>query len=276
MTNAPLDALPCPLCEYDLRGLPEPRCPECGYRFTPGELDDPARRFHPYLFEHHPRRNAWSFVRTLVGGLKPRTFWSTLHPTQPSRAWRLVLYWLACGAPMMAVVSLHFWLLATGDLSWVTNWRNNRLSPTQYALWIADLDVSHGAGYGVFALYCLAWPWLTLIALLVFQISLRRARLRGTHVLRCVLYAGDGCLWLILPLGFLVWTAWLASGWPPRAFFPRASAALPWFALGVFVYRLLTAYRLYLRFDHAIATVLASQVIVLLIYGKVWLVAGGF
>lgn len=23
----------CPLCDYDLRGLTEPRCPECGYRF---------------------------------------------------------------------------------------------------------------------------------------------------------------------------------------------------------------------------------------------------
>ncbi len=23
----------CPLCEYDLRMLAEPRCPECGYRF---------------------------------------------------------------------------------------------------------------------------------------------------------------------------------------------------------------------------------------------------
>lgn len=23
----------CPLCEYNLRGLSEPRCPECGYQF---------------------------------------------------------------------------------------------------------------------------------------------------------------------------------------------------------------------------------------------------
>src|SRR5687768_18521450 len=31
----------CPLCDYDLRGLAEPRCPECGYRFTWEELRDP-------------------------------------------------------------------------------------------------------------------------------------------------------------------------------------------------------------------------------------------
>src|SRR5688572_1004938 len=84
----------CPLCEYDLRGLAEPRCPECGYRFDWPDLTDPERRRHPYLFEHHPRRNAWSFVRTMAGGLRPARFWSSLKPSQPSRPGRLVLYWL--------------------------------------------------------------------------------------------------------------------------------------------------------------------------------------
>jgi hypothetical protein len=88
------------LCEYDLRGLTEPRCPECGYRFEWDELRDPRRRFHPYLFEHHPNRNAWSFFHTLVGGLAPRRFWSTLYPTQPSRPHRLVAYWVLCGVPV--------------------------------------------------------------------------------------------------------------------------------------------------------------------------------
>ena len=27
----------CRVCDYDLRGLPEPRCPECGTPFDPGE-----------------------------------------------------------------------------------------------------------------------------------------------------------------------------------------------------------------------------------------------
>ena len=47
------DAL-CPLCQYNLRGLQEPRCPECGYRFTWEEVLDPSRRLHPYLYEHRP------------------------------------------------------------------------------------------------------------------------------------------------------------------------------------------------------------------------------
>jgi len=84
----------CPLCDYDLRGSTEPRCPECGYQFVWADLTDPARRLHPYLFEHHPRRNVRSFVRTMAGALRPRRFWSSLKPSQPSRPRRLVLYWL--------------------------------------------------------------------------------------------------------------------------------------------------------------------------------------
>src|SRR5687767_7734312 len=61
----------CPLCDYNLRGLIEPRCPECGYRFEWAQLRDQKLQFHPYLFEHHPKRNVWSFCRTLVGGLRP-------------------------------------------------------------------------------------------------------------------------------------------------------------------------------------------------------------
>jgi hypothetical protein len=88
------DDVRCPLCDYDLRGLTEPRCPECGYRFVWADLTDPQRRLHPYLFEHYPRHNVWSFVRTMAGALRPRRFWSSLKPSQPSKPRRLLAYWL--------------------------------------------------------------------------------------------------------------------------------------------------------------------------------------
>ena len=72
------DEIHCPLCEYNLRGLSEPRCPECGYQFEWPELLDITRRAHPYLFEHHPERNIWSFFRTLFGGQRPSVFWRSL------------------------------------------------------------------------------------------------------------------------------------------------------------------------------------------------------
>src|SRR5215213_7846093 len=92
--DAVREEIRCPLCAYQLRGLTEPRCPECGYRFEWRPLLDPTARLHPYVFEHHPRRNLWSFVRTMLGTLLPRRFWRSLHPAQPSQPRRLVLYWL--------------------------------------------------------------------------------------------------------------------------------------------------------------------------------------
>src|SRR5207249_584070 len=39
----------CPLCGYNLRGLEQPRCPECGYAFAWRQLLVETRNRHPYL-----------------------------------------------------------------------------------------------------------------------------------------------------------------------------------------------------------------------------------
>src|SRR5687767_9367708 len=104
------ESVQCPLCEYDLRGQVEPRCPECGYRFDWTELRDRSRRLHPYLFEHHPEQNVRSFFRTLIGGLRPGQFWAMLYPSQRSRPLRLMVYFMlvciAGIAPAAANVAL--------------------------------------------------------------------------------------------------------------------------------------------------------------------------
>ena len=38
--SAITETIRCPLCDYDLRGLIEPRCPECGYQFVWPEVLD--------------------------------------------------------------------------------------------------------------------------------------------------------------------------------------------------------------------------------------------
>ena len=116
-TNVPdWDALQiepaCPLCEYSLRGLTEPRCPECGRRFEWADLTDPSRRKHPYLFEHHPERNVWSLVRTLVGGLRPGRFWRSLSPVQPSRPGRLAVYFVLAVLPLVLATGAE-WMRTT-------------------------------------------------------------------------------------------------------------------------------------------------------------------
>ena len=88
----------CPLCDYNLRGLIEPRCPECGYRFEWRGLLDPKYRLHPYLFEYNPERNVRSFLRTALGGWRPRKFWQLLLPAHRLRPKRMILYWCFCAS----------------------------------------------------------------------------------------------------------------------------------------------------------------------------------
>src|SRR4051794_15887190 len=107
------EELHCPLCDYDLRGLVDPRCPECGYVFDWAELRDPARRLHPYLFEHHPDHNFWSFFRTEIGSWRPRVFWRNLHPMQASKVRRLRAYWLLSNLPVLFYVLFVLAAMAT-------------------------------------------------------------------------------------------------------------------------------------------------------------------
>src|SRR3954452_18142580 len=80
-TDAPPDWVttagdfPCPLCDYNLRGLAEPRCPECGYASTWQHRAGARPSRHPYLFEHRP--TPIGFARTLAAGLLPRHFGRT-------------------------------------------------------------------------------------------------------------------------------------------------------------------------------------------------------
>src|SRR5207237_5848404 len=64
----------CPLCEYNLRGLADARCPECGHRFDWRDITN-RDLHHPYLFEHHPAHNFKSFFRALLGSFSPLIFW---------------------------------------------------------------------------------------------------------------------------------------------------------------------------------------------------------
>ena len=84
----------CPLCEYDLRGLAEPRCPECGYQFTWPELLDADRRAKLFVFEHAIAHHRRAFIRTSLAGWWPWLFWRRLQPQDPIDGDRLRLYGL--------------------------------------------------------------------------------------------------------------------------------------------------------------------------------------
>ena len=247
----------CPLCEYNLRGLTEPRCPECGYTFSWPELTDPTRRRHPFLFEHHPNRNLWSFRRTLWAGLRPGRFWRSLSPAQPSFPRRLAAYGIVSFAGSYAVSFAAFSILIVAlltQLSLPFGWPAAVSNPF--------LDIAgtllHGAGY--FAL----WAGTTFGALMVFRISMRRARIRPVHVARCVVYSFDASLCMALAVLAVTAVAVVLvvlfrdqNGWR----LAEVITGAPFVLVGLVIYRLVAAYRHYLRFDHPVLTVLASQVI---------------
>jgi hypothetical protein len=345
----------CPLCDYNLRGLAEARCPECGGQFNWADLRNPAKRLHPYLFEHHPERNLWSFARTLIGGFTPRRFWAELLPQQPSKVRRIVLYSLIYSALLFAVCAIQF----VGDcleyktmisvqraqtLSELTG-RTTGIRPG--ARWTSVHDalgqiwlraklyyqnggypgamddnevrgiiVQYGSinrylddlyppppsprffrdvfiytegrrSYGDEGVYLhvlvliLFWPWLTVAALMIFQITLRRFRLRASHLVRVAIYSGDiffwlGCALLVPMLLDLTETGISKSGtyrlhlWQDTIrMMVLYGFAIAWL---IFSIRIWIACRKYLQFDHALATIISTQIIVVLAAVKLLMV----
>jgi hypothetical protein len=278
--SAVADEITCPLCEYNLRGLAEPRCPECGYQFQWRELLDVNRRAHPYLFEHHPERNIWSLCRTMIGGLRPSVFWRSLHPAQRSRPRRLALYALLCLLPVLigygvtlgaifsdGAATLYHRILANGHV-------------LAHVWWFIGYVMRHSFRHGnllIFMCGTVLWPWLTYLGLLIFAWSMRRARVRRIHVIRCIVYSSDLLVLLLAPACAvaLVFQP-INAPFPPNFVFERIWLPVAFLLWIVFVHRLIQAYRHYLRFDHVVATVLASQVMAGLVLWKLWLTMEGF
>lgn len=288
----------CPMCDYNLHGLAEPRCPECGFAFEWRDLTDPTRRKHKYLFEQHPERNAWSFTRTALGGLRPWRFWRSLRPEQPSNLRRLVVYWLvtACGFLVLPLAIFAVSCVAANK----ENLAMRRMLALRAAdpLFIRTVAEAHGSlqafldmaaplppsraffGHALqrvrersgfdaviaVALCLIVLPWAVALALMLFQATMRRARVRGSHVLRCCLYSFDNGWWLgvllaglfggvaldLAPRGTLAWL----SGVLPQVVLVFTAAALL-FGTG----KLLFAYRMYMRFPHASATVILALLV---------------
>jgi hypothetical protein len=272
------DRLNCPLCAYSLRGLAEvaePRCPECGYRFTWRELLLTRQNLHPYLFEHHKPGHVVSFFATLWRGMRPRKFWEGLNPAHAVRPGRLLVYLLLVTALIAASLAAGWCLTHLGATYAIGTtfraqggyYRAHRL-PLNPGFYTSSLRFAEPDSIEAdFLLTCFAWPWLTLAALLVFQSSMRRARIGFGHVLRCVVYSFDAFLWMFV-MGLLAGLVVAFGPAPSRLRF--AKAAEQYLVIGLLVavalatYRLGQAYRRYLKFDHPWATAIASQVLVVL------------
>lgn len=250
----PLEELTCAHCGYHLYGLSETRCPECGERFTwAGVLADRRRRRH-WLFEYRWRdRPVRSMVTTWLRSLWPRRFWRRIDihdPPQIGPLWAvlyagLILYFLMA---LLAGVSME--LQPTIRRAWKT------LSALQVARAFGSV-INNTSFHQTWSLVVL-WMLLSVAALLVFQQSMRRCRVRSAHVLRVWAYTVP----TTLPLATLIF---IGSVWLDRHFW--TFAGLRWVPTLVganvlfVVWSTRRAYRDYLRMKHSWAIALTAQVI---------------
>ncbi len=291
------DDVACPLCAYNLRGLAEPRCPECGHRFEWSELLA-ASVVHPWLFEHHPESNLRSLLRTLYESICAQRFWTSVRPTHRIRPKRLLAFLMApllltTVIPLAALMVRQCSQISSSNQQMRTAVRANiRKSDPRYAQylvaqygsveaymnrfypvspidclwrWYNDLNRNHTFWWvATRLLLILLWPLISLLTLLIFVRSFRRSRIRLIQLVRCVVYASGV---------FVIFAALLAANlgfagsdfqrWTPSGYGTLVVSILIYEL--IFIRNLIQAFKRYLEFPHPMTTVLASQFIAILI-----------
>jgi hypothetical protein len=299
--------LHCPMCEYNLFGLSEPRCPECGYRFEWREVLE-GKGLHPYLFEHHPEANFKSFWRTWIHGLRPGKFWKLLQPTHTLRPRRLLVYWAIVLAALAAPFFTKVYYSANAEWHKQVQWRArllrtpnlmafnvppppppnspqfqayvDQIYPAPTAWLIASIAWDELRSFVIpnpdmqFILLTSAlWPVLTFFAILLFRASILKSGVTPGHFLRVLIYSADHAIWqnLIIALGLCFCIFELPKRWWWRDQSPEILGWLFVVFYVAFLIRLTFARIKYLRVRQATAMLVISQVILLLLLVDVML-----
>ncbi len=212
--------LHCPRCGYDLRRLPQPRCPECGLQFQWAELIAATERqlqspLFEYQWRHRPVR---SFFGTIGRAMLPWRLWPETRIALEPRLVPLLVFVLLM-LLLHAVVCLSTEYGSSTFMDW---WCRTRFGWTPYiAGQLADLNAYLLALLGALLLVVLTW-----LVLQVFQQTINRYRIRWQHFLRILALAGTAawmwhavvgvlfCLNCVIatctPSGVWRWRAWAA------------------------------------------------------------------
>ncbi|MFO0835420.1 MAG: hypothetical protein U0638_10635 [Phycisphaerales bacterium] len=218
--SSPAAAAPCecPRCGYDLSGAVAAwnhaesascpmrgTCSECGLEFEWGDVLNPVLLPPPWSYEHARSRLSFKSFRTILVSLWPPKFWRDLRMSHPIHAHRLAIL-VAIGVPLvhMLVVTLPL----------ATSFVDHALRPTPTAPgWADELAIIVGncwpysdslsdyvlqpsrARWGIPTIMkpwpILIWLWWLLMipVFLLLPITLRRCRVRKTHLVRIGAYS---------------------------------------------------------------------------------------
>jgi hypothetical protein len=286
-TPAAEDAeLDCPLCGYDLRGLPTQRCPECGHAFDPEELRLAKFEKRQWLFEHSRSHLARSWIKTSLATLRPTKFWRGIgaaHTISPRRLGIFATAWMGIAIVLLLVVILMTSTLMRLSLirqsyvrtpgAWVTaddpaiGWIDVVLTHVAIGRYSAN-----GPPSLMPILALCVWPLAVMLAMRLFSATLRRAEIHSGHLTRIGVYSLPAvllvpalmALWIeatsaddyILPRGILrsvpgaVWYFFRAVGISSNALLAMVASFL-WSGR-----HLVAAHVNYLRLPHAVAQAL--------------------
>ncbi len=260
----PLEQLTCRACGYHLCGLNETRCPECGEAFTWEQaLDDHHRKRKP-LFEYRWRDEPIrSLVRTWWLAIRPWKLWRVVDLHDPPRVRPLLVFAFSSVLALLAVVIT---IEAVPEV--ISEWQFNRLRASRglpalnlFATLPWRIDYMFRSvflpGYGrVIG----SWGLFSFLALLLFQQSMKKCRVRTAHIFRVWVYTVAAIVPWVAGVIFIS-TALLGTS----PFFQNETTAgtFVW-TVGYATLALQLAYSRYIRMRHSLGVTIASQVIAVL------------
>lgn len=259
----PIEQLVCCKCSYHLYGLTETRCPECGEPFTWAEVLDDYRRKRKPLFEYRWRDRPFrSLVYTWWLALRPWKLWRTVDVHDPPRVGPLSV-WVAFSLVLLLVswgIGLGLSLWCWNNYVWVRvparGWTGPALGEIPGYLSRAVQDVGRYPPFWFFLL----WVLLSLPALLIFQQSMRRCRVKTPHVVRTWAYA--------VPTWFPVVTALMFGLSCVQAISQSHRTELANVLIATIlipvVWSLTYAYSRYLKIPHPLGVAIAAQIVAVL------------
>jgi hypothetical protein len=204
----------CSRCEYNLRGLIQPRCPECGLEFNWVDALDWKSRAHDYLFEYNWRRKpVRSWLQTVWRSFRPRRFWTevSLHDRVHAGPLWFVLVFSIVGF----LIVLHGtaglgWLMCEGlgrliglprsyyfGISGSTNSLFVIVGECRAMLWsLATAPLSGLTAYLILLGAIAAYVAAELALLCSLRQTITRCKLRTIHMLRVLAYTATPVLTL--------------------------------------------------------------------------------